>query len=267
MRIVLFSGTHPRHLYVHQALLAEFEIAGVVCMQRETLMPTAEPAWAPHDRELFKLHFQRRQEVEKAVYGEYAADFYQKAAPTLLVLPHELNSPTTCRFVSSLKADICFVFGTGLILGSLLELLPKWKINMHLGLSPWYKGSATLFWPFYFMQPQFAGATFHFLTPGADAGDIIHQTVPELKRGEGIHDVSANVVKTSRLELKTLFERLVAGKVLPEHRQKITGRLFLERDFEAHHLRALYDLFRDRLVEEWLDGNLGTRLPKLVRAF
>ena len=40
-------------------------------------------------------------------------------------------------------------------------VLPKEKINLHLGLSPWFKGSVTLFWPFYHLMPQFCGSTFH----------------------------------------------------------------------------------------------------------
>ena len=33
-------------------------------------------------------------------------------------------------------------------------------INVHLGLSPYYKGSATNFWPFVNNELQFLGVTF-----------------------------------------------------------------------------------------------------------
>jgi folate-dependent phosphoribosylglycinamide formyltransferase PurN len=58
----------------------------------------------------------------------------------------------------------------------------------------WYKGGATLYRPFYHLQPQFCGVTFHQITKEADAGEIIHQSVPIIAKGYKIHDVGAKCV-------------------------------------------------------------------------
>ena len=52
---------------------------------------------------------------------------------------------------------------------------------MHGGLSPWYKGGATHFWPTYLMEPEFTGITVHETTKDLDAGAIIHQEIVDLK--------------------------------------------------------------------------------------
>ena len=88
--------------------------------------------------------------------------------------------------VKQFNADFCFIFGANLILDPVIENLPQNKINLHLGLSPWYKGAATLYWPFYNLKPQFCGVTFHQITKDADAGEIIHQCVPKLEYGDKI---------------------------------------------------------------------------------
>ena len=48
---------------------------------------------------------------------------------------------------------------------------------MHGGLSPWYKGGATHFWPTYLIEPEFTGITVHETTKDLDAGAIIHQEI------------------------------------------------------------------------------------------
>src|ERR1019366_2422077 len=176
MKLILFSGNHPRHVFVHAALCAQHEIAGIVCMEREGLLPTASVSCDSRDQDLFRLHFQRRFEVEQAAYQDADSRFYDTIAPVLRISPLELNCEKTWDFVRRHESDACFIFGTNLLKDELMRILPRWQINLHLGLSPWYKGSATLFWPFYFMQPQFAGATIHQIDLKADAGEVIHQS-------------------------------------------------------------------------------------------
>ena len=45
-------------------------------------------------------------------------------------------------------------------------------------------------WPFYHLEPQFCGSTFHQISKQAD--ELIHQCVPELF--DTIHDVGARAV-------------------------------------------------------------------------
>ena len=106
------------------------------------------------------------------------------------------------------------------------------------------------------MQPQFAGATIHQVLPEADAGEIVHQVLPELKFNQGIHDVGVEVVKQSRLDVICLLQRLLLEESLVTRIQKSSGRLFLTKDFEPHHLRTIYELHNDKIVDEWLAGRI-----------
>ena len=79
-----------------------------------------------------------------------------------------------------------------------------------------------------------------------------------------MHDVGAEVVIKAKSDLGGLFRQLRKEGKLPLVPQKSTGRLFLTRDFEPHHLRVIYDLYNDQIVDEWLAGRLGSREPKLI---
>lgn len=263
MKLLLFSGSHSRHFFLHQRLVRHFDVAGVVCMQRENSTPSPDPEWEKHYQELYHRHFTIRAEVENRTFGELDSSIFDLVPKRRFICPDELNTEETREFVREVGADICIIFGTDLILDPVLSELPRWKFNIHLGLSPWYRGSATLFWPFYFLQPQFAGATIHQILPEADAGDIVHHVLPTLSLGQGIHDVSAAVVVQSSKDLTTLLKRLNCQGQLPTKRQKSTGKLFLTKDFEPKHLRVIYELYDDNIVDAWLRGELGSRTPPI----
>jgi len=264
MKIILFSGSHSRHIYVHKAIAEKFEVSGIVAMNREDTFPVVESEYTEHDQKLFVEHFRKREEIESKTYGNLNAAIYQNMAKTLYVSRYDLNSRKVSKFVEEVNADVCFVFGPDLILNPVLEILPHWRLNLHLGLSPWYRGAATLFWPFYFLEPQFAGSTIHQIIEEPDAGDIIHQCVPHLEIGDGIHDVGAKVVVESKNSLIRLLDQINKTGVLPLRKQKMSGKNFLFRDFKPYHLRVIYDLFQNKIVDEWLKGNLGSHRPKIV---
>ncbi len=215
------------------------------------------------DQRNFERHFSDRHVIELNAYGQLQPENIFSNIPVHKCQSDNLNSDAVADFVQDFDADMAFIFGTDLIKDPVLSVLPEIRINLHLGLSPWYRGSATLFWPFYFLQPQFAGATFHQILPEADAGGILHQTVPKLQSGDGIHDVGAKTVIEAKKDLRKLLEGYgEAGWSFKE--QKSSGRLFLTRDFQPAHLRIIYNAYNNDIVSHYLDGQLEKRTPKLI---
>ena len=218
-------------------------------MQREELVPSPPEGIAARDRENFIRHFRDRQKVELDRYGSASArEVFGSRG--LFVSPQQLNTTDVARAVKRFDPDLAFIFGSDLIRSPLIDRLPKWRINLHLGLSPWYKGAATLFWPFYFLSPQMAGVTFHQIVAAADAGGVVHQSVPKLTKGDGVHDVAANAVLQAKRDLTRLLDDYDKTREFVLHEQRTPGRLFLGADFQPAHLRVLYDLYDNRIVDE-----------------
>jgi hypothetical protein len=63
-----------------------------------------------------------------------------------------------------------------------------------------------------------------------------------------------------------LFRSRATRGGFEETLQKTSGRLYLSSQFRAVHLRVNYDLFGNRLVDAYLDGELGAHQPKLIRS-
>ena len=263
MKLVLFSGDHPRHLFINRELVKYFDEVLVIIMRRERIIPSPPAGLSNHDIELFKVHFANRHKVELEVYGDLCVEQAYGGNNIVIVEPNELNKERLALKIKEFNADFCFIFGVDLILEPVIDELPKDKINLHLGLSPWYKGGATLYWPFYHLQPQFCGVTFHQITQQADAGEIIHQCVPVLESGDGIHDVGAKCVLQARSALHKMISYWISEREFEGQIQKTSGRNWRGIDFHASQLRIIYDLFNDRIVDHYLSGEFGSRKPKI----
>tara|TARA_Y100000590_G_scaffold96684_1_gene109862 strand:- start:1219 stop:2031 length:813 start_codon:yes stop_codon:yes gene_type:complete len=263
MKAIIFSGSHSRHLYIHSEVIKHFEKVLVILMKREELLPIPPSDLSASDLKNFEFHFSSRKIVEDEKYGNIDPQKIFEKQEVIYINPDELNTKKMAEKVKNFNADFCFIFGTNLILEPVASFLPKNKINLHLGLSPWYRGAATLFWPFYFLQPQFAGVTFHQITKNPDAGEIIHQNVPILERGDTIHIVAAKCVVKAKNDIPILIDHFKKNKKFSGMQQKTAGRIFRGSDFHASKLRVIYDLFDNKIVDDYLDGKLGKLTPKI----
>ena len=264
MKLILFSGTHPRHLYVNSKILKHFNECLIIVMDRKGLIPEIPKKLNKHDKNLFIKHFKNRRKVELKTFGNLRAEEVFSNHETIYVSGENLNTKKIANRIKKFKPNFCFIFGTKMILEPIFSILPKDKINLHLGLSPWYKGSATLFWPFFHLEPQFCGTTFHQITKEADAGEIIHQCVPKLSKGDKIHDVSAKCVIKAAIDLSKIIKHWNKSGNFNGKIQKISGRNWREKDFNPSHLRIIYDLFNDKIVDKYLYGYFNQKKPKII---
>jgi methionyl-tRNA formyltransferase len=260
LRVLFIGGSHRRHAYFLRTIAQHATVAGAIIEQREESIPRPPAGIAEGDRSNFVRHFEKRDEAER----RYFTDASLPDVPVHVATAATLNSDAAAVFARSLRADVALVFGSHLIRDPLFSALPRHTLNLHLGLSPRYRGAATLFWPFYFMEPTWAGATFHYLVAEPDAGAMVHQVVPGLHSDDGIHDVAGKTVVASASAATALLDVLARTGEWTVYQQRGSGKNFLDADFRAEHLRVNYDMFGDRMAAHVIDGRLQARLPRLV---
>ena len=261
MKIVLIIGDQRRHKFFATQINRKFELSGIIYVKRGIDIPNIPDGLEDLDRKNFETHFTDRKNAEIKNFPEID----EINCPSIIVDFDKLNTDESASFIKTINPNLVFVFGSGLIKSPLIESLPNQTINLHLGLSPRYRGSATLFWPFYFLEPNFAGTTFHYLVDQPDAGDIIHQVVPKLEYGDKIHDVACKVVLESAnavIHLANIYK--INGK-WKSIAQKHSGKNFLDSDFHPSQLRLIYNTFDGKIVDYFLDNKLRTRIPKLIQ--
>lgn len=264
LNVVLLMGSHPRHFYIANKLYEAGLLKAAVIEERGMFVPQPPEGLPDIDRENFIRHFRDRDEAEHRFFGEASIDSFSSDVPVLRVTVEELNSEEVKEWVLSHQPNHVLTYGVHKISDELLKAFPEYSWNIHGGLSPWYRGNVTLFWPFYMLRPNWAGMTIHYLTAQLDGGSIVHHSVPELRRGDGVHDVACRAVVQVAEDIVRILQLRQRGREFPGVPQKSSGKLFVGTDWYPQHLRVIYNLYNNDIVDRYLDGEISSPPPSLI---
>ena len=262
MSVVAVSGDHPRHVYLVQELARAGLLCGWVVERREPHVLVAGDDVPASLRDLFNLHFQRRETAEHRAFGALSpADV---AVDRLTVDLADLNGDRVRAFLADKAPSHVVSYGCHKLDEAVLNCVPARFWNTHGGLSPAYRGVHTHFWPSFMLEPQMTGMTLHETTAAIDGGAIIHQSGVRLTRGDGLHDLACRAVATYAQELPAVMARALTTDVVGVV-QKTTGRIWTAAMWRPEHLVPVYRHYDDRIVDLCLDGEISGRLPRLIR--
>lgn len=261
MTIVAITGDHPRHAYLVARLKESGLLRGWVREIREEFIPVP-PANLSRDLEkLFSLHFARREEAEAEIFGDPDTSDIEYQPVTRA----RLNSAETIEFVQARRPRLVISYGCHKLSPEFRSEVGAVFWNVHGGLSPQYRGVITHFWPSYMLEPQMTGMTLHVTTEALDGGAIVHQTGATMHRGDGLHMLAARTVKSFSDSLGGLLASALDMERMPcGIDQKNSGKLWLSSDWRPDHLRLIYEVYGDRIVDHALDGQLARTEPKLI---
>lgn len=263
MKVIFLTGSHPRHLYIAKKLLDEKLLSGLVIEQRESFVPKPPNDLHEVDHKNFVRHFKERDETENKFFSDIQIEHFQ-AVPMMKITKDELNSEKVKEWLLERKPDVVISYGIHKLEQNILDILPDMSWNIHGGLSPWFRGNVTLFWPFYFLKPNWAGMTIHKLTKKLDGGEIVHHSVPKLEYGDGVHDVACKAVLQVSNDIVEILKAVKDGFEVTYHPQKTAGKLFVSDDWKPQHLRFIYNTYNNDIVDEFLKGNIKSDAPPLV---
>lgn len=197
MRITVFTSNQPRHLHLINCLAENAEKVYAI-QECSTIFP-GEVEDFYKKSEVFQKYFAKVIEAEKNVFGHQS--FLRENVSQFAMKFGDLNRLPLDRFSDALDSDLYVVFGASYIKGPLIDfLVSKGCINLHMGLSPFYRGTATNFWPLYDGKPEFVGATIHLISKGLDSGDILFHALPKAKPYDP-YEIGMYAVKASHLSL------------------------------------------------------------------
>ena len=109
----------------------------------------------------------------------------------------------------AVDSEVFVVYGSSWIKNEIGEFLDKKNaINIHLGISPYYRGTATTFWPLYDKRPLLVGATIHKLVYKLDAGKIYNTVIPKITDNTIISNCFDFTMMVSKVAQDVLIEKL-----------------------------------------------------------
>ena len=266
MKVLLLIGNHPRHRFLVEPIFKIYSNIKCIVMDRESYLTGPNYRYVNNkEKKLIQKHFKIRFEKERDVFG--TNDIYSITASENIkkVSKENSNSNEIVNYVTKFKPNVCFIVGYGIISKKLMKILPRKTINIHLGLSPWYRGAATLFWPTYNMEPWKTGVTFHKINKFADSGDILHQCVPKFDSEWGVIDTSVNAIKHAQKDFKLIAISILNKKKLIFTKQSFVGRSYLTNSFRGTHLIQIYEKFQDKVLKYFMKNKFSFPKVKLIK--
>jgi folate-dependent phosphoribosylglycinamide formyltransferase PurN len=86
-----------------------------------------------------------------------------------------VNDDACKTLLQQLQPGIIIVNGTRIISKKILQSCKAVFINMHVGITPRYRGSHGGYWALYNNDPANFGTTIHLVDPGVDTGAVLKQ--------------------------------------------------------------------------------------------
>ena len=205
MNITLITSDQIRHNYLVN-LLSNIATKLNVIQEKKTFFSNQNKT-----SNLMKNYFLKVDDAQKKVFGNAAIDKKNKNIKLLSLENKELEKCSLNSLSDFLNSDIFIIFGSSFIKKDLVNFLIDHKaLNIHLGISPYYRGTDCNFWALFDNNPHLVGATIHLLSKGLDSGPILYHALSEIKEDPFIYTMSA--VKSAfesiaqKIENKTIFE-------------------------------------------------------------
>ena len=206
MKIAVFTSNHPRHLGLIETLAGLADQVFAV-QESKTMFPGQEAGMYARS-DITGDYFSHVTAAEGAIFG--APRFLPANVRQMAFSRNDINHFDVSIFAEALEADAIVVFGASYINGALCDALVARKaINIHMGVSPYYRGNSCNFWPLYDGKPEFVGATIHYLSAGLDSGPMLFHALPQ---AEAI-DPFALGMKAVRAAHRGLADRIASGEV------------------------------------------------------
>ena len=245
MRAIVLTSSLRRHMFVANSLASRLEVACV--WHEQKAFDPLKYAESDEDAAVIRRHFADRDASEEA----YFSDATSTTASARRVPPGGCNAADEIAEMRRLEPEVVLVFGTGLLKAPIIDSFPGCIINIHLGLSPYYRGAGTNFWPLVNGEPEYCGATIHFLDAGVDTGPIIAHVRPVIQSGDGPHDIGNRTIAAAARALGDAALALGAGAVKGVE-QTGDGRVYKRAHFSAAAVRRLYANFETGMIEAYL---------------
>ena len=199
MKVTLFTSNNNRHNYLINLL---FDICDELWVVQECKkLSTEKNANSYSKSKIFESYFNYVKEAENKIFRKEHVNKDSKKIKILPILFGEINNLSLSYLDNFLKSDIYVVFGSSYIKGSLIDLLISQKaINIHAGVSPYYRGTDCNFWALYDNRPHLVGATIHYLSKGLDSGDILYHALAKPRKN--IFEYTMSSVKSAFYSLE-----------------------------------------------------------------
>jgi len=240
-KIVVITGDLLAHNYFLNQLRANFKLSAIFIEKNRYPEPTYN---SKKEREAWDEFFINRTKTEECLFRLSTYNHAHNNPQNFIVQKGCLNENKTIKLINKFNPAIIIIFGTSLLSSKYIDLYPNQILNLHVGLSQYYRGTSCNFWPIYNLELQLLGATIHYVTDKIDGGNILFQDSIELHQNDSQFTL---MTKPIILGTKLMIEAIKrTSDNSTKHKQiKPIGKLYQIKDFDPkaiihvnHHISS-----------------------------
>ncbi len=255
LRVVILTDSSDRHYFFANTIVENFSsTVGVIVGGKTRNIPPPSLVDRLFKKKqlkrlrnkflnvLFKVYgtklSQLKAEAEEMYFKDQKSHFMANHASLILAKveasDRSINDERFVDIIKQAKPDVIVVMGTCLIGRKIIDAAPH-VINLHTGLSPYYRGGMSNFWPFLMGDTNAFGITVHRMSLGIDSGEIIHSARIEPETNDTYGTINCKgIMKGADLVIDAL--KLIESGNLNSLKQWESGLLFNNNDY--NHFKA-----------------------------
>lgn len=245
MKALILTSTGIRHKLFIDAISSHFQIVGIITEDKGSYYDKQSS-----ESELVKEHFATLAKYEQSLLANHLKEHNNEQ--NMIYIPKgNINQDDIVNEALKLEPDVVLLFGTSILKSNWLRAFPDKIINLHLGLSPYYKGSATLFWPFLYDELECIGATIHIAEEKVDAGRILKRVKPDITAGDNYYTVNYKTIKKAIEVFSQTVLGFLSGDIVGEEQltEKVV-RVFKKSDFNEEALSTVLGKYKNTIGEQ-----------------
>lgn len=255
-RIVILTGSELRHDFFRKyvGLSEGIEVINSYCEgQEKSLRAITEKDEEVNDIRL--KHLSARERSEKDFFGLFTETSADYSKPVHLP-KGEINNQKYTDAIISAKPDLLIAYGCSIIKEPLLSAFEGRFLNVHLGLSPYYRGAGTNYWPLVNGEPGYVGATFMYIDAGIGTGEIIHQIRAKYFWGDTPSQIGNRLI----VEMSRVYQNIIINfdklEKMPQLPIPSSEKLYKKNDYTEESVITLYNNFDNGLIDRYLNEEI-----------
>ena len=268
MRVILIVSPDRSDVYFGNQLLKNLNVVGVFVEQQQEnrqighyirkllkymFAPWEIPNKVRNDR-LYTQYRKKSHEIHRKYFGDEVSKINspEKCKIVYTKGKNAINNIEYVKEIRNLDPDLIAVCGSSILRDGILSVAPKGVLNLHSGLSQVYRGTWTTLWAIYNKEPEYVGATVHYVSAGIDDGDIIYQGRPEIQQGDNPETLYAKVVKLGiQMMLRAISD--IQNGTVKSYRLEQKGKLYLNKMMNISVIDAAWKNVEANVITDYLN--------------
>jgi folate-dependent phosphoribosylglycinamide formyltransferase PurN len=204
------------------------------------------------------VFFLNRQKTEESLLRFSKTNRAQNNPKTFNIEKGCLNSNKTLHLIHKFNPTLIVIFGTSLLGSKYLDLYPNRILNLHLGLSQYYRGSSSNFWPIFTLMPELLGATVHFINKRIDGGNIVTQNTIDLDKNDSEFILMTKPIILGTKLMIEAIKQTNADLALNKKPQN-NGKLYQIKDFSPKAIIKVKNLADSGKLKQTIELKTGNQ--------